>query len=174
MSVRYTIRCTKQAWSSMRMHTLAPKGAWSSSSRTFSFHLFAGSVTLPWIGWRHPYSPMRYRKILGHRCQKLKHCSTYEQHSITCVQEMHGNMNIYYTGLTNWTINVVWLNPKAPIPTFDNCPQYDIHIFIHEMGKHISDYHNGIRCILWAIIKNERSICMGKLYIHSAWNKFFF
>ena len=52
-------------------------------------------------------------------------------------QEKSGYMNIYYIGLTNSTMNVVWLNPKAPIPKFDNSSQYDIHIFIHKIGKHI-------------------------------------
>ena len=35
-------------------------------------------------------------------------------------QEKSVNMIIYYIGLTNLTMNVVWLNPKAPIPKFDN------------------------------------------------------
>ena len=128
-------------------HTLVPKGAWSSSSRKFSFNFFADSVTLPWIGWCHPYWLMKYRKILRHRYQYLKYCSTYEQHSITCVQEKHGNMDIYFTGLTNWTINVVWMNSKVPIPKFDNSSQYDKHILIHAIGKHINNYDNVIKCV---------------------------
>ena len=39
------------------------------------------------------------------------------------------------------------MNPKAPIPKFDNSSQYDIHISIHEIGKHINDYHNVIKCV---------------------------
>ena len=27
------------------------------------------------------------------------------------------------------------MNPKAPIPKFDNSSQYDIHIFIHQIGN---------------------------------------
>ena len=40
------------------------------------------------------------------------------------------------------------MNPKAPIPKFHNSSLYDIHIFIHEIGKHITDYHNVIKCVL--------------------------
>ena len=39
------------------------------------------------------------------------------------------------------------MNPKAPIQKFDNSSQYDIHIFIHEIGKYINDYHNVIKCV---------------------------
>ena len=52
-------------------------------------------------------------------------------------QEKSGNMNIYYIGLINLTMNDVWLNPKAPIPKFDNSSQFDIHIFIHKIDKNI-------------------------------------
>ena len=148
MSVLYTIRCTTQAWSSMGMHT-----PWY--QRVLGHHqvahflsiFFADSVTLPWIGWCHPYWLMKYRKILRHRYQYLKYCSTYEQHSITCVHEKHGNMDIYFTGLTNWTINVVWMNSKVPIPKFDNSSQYDKHILIHAIGKYINNYDNVIKCV---------------------------
>ena len=98
--------------------TLIPK---SSSNRTFSFIFFADSVTLPLVGRCHPFWLMKYRKIFMHSCQYLKYCSTYKQHSITCVHEIHGNMNIYYTGLTNWIISVVWIYKLISVQNTGTC-----------------------------------------------------
>ena len=39
------------------------------------------------------------------------------------------------------------MNPKAPFPKFDNSSQYDIHIFLHKICKHINDYHNVTKCV---------------------------
>ena len=148
MSIPYTVRCTTQAWTSMCMHTPWDQRVLGNHQVAHFLSSFvADSVTFPWIRWCHPYWLMRYRKILGHRCQYLKHCSTYEQHSITCAKEKHGNMNTYHIGLTNWTINVVWLNPKALSPNLTIPHSMIYTFFIHEIGKHINVYHNGIKCI---------------------------
>ena len=98
---------------------VAPTGQ-RQPARLIAWSSFGWFRTLPWIRCCHPYWPMRYGRILGHKCQYLIYWCTYEQHSITCVQEIHGSRNIYYIGLTTWTTNVVWLNPKAPIPKFDS------------------------------------------------------
>ena len=46
-----------------------------------------------------------------------------------------------------WMLKATSCGRNCPIPKFDNSSQYDIHIFIHEIGKHINDYHNVIKCV---------------------------
>ena len=51
----------------------------------------------------HPYWSIRYKKKLGHRCQYLKNCSTYEQHPVTCVRKKTWEYEylLYWVNLSN-------------------------------------------------------------------------